>query len=236
MKARNFGVGFVAAAALVFAASLANAYNIPVVNGDFQLQSLPAGYVTPNTDAIPAWDKSNPSVGSVWNLDGWGPGAAFPKQNYWNASAITNQNQVAILDGFNSISQIVRDPSNSLQNLKIQSGWTYELSALVGTPALPGGSPSGYGIGLFVGSVPLDLSFGAAPTRDFSEVDLSYTATANDAGKDLRIVLMSFGNPVAFDNVKLTSTAVPEPSTLLGLGSLGLMGLVFATRRWWKRG
>ena len=228
MKARNLGIGFVAAAVLVLASSLANAYTIPVTNGDFESPALTSGSVTLNTVPIPGWDKEPGSVARVWNLEGWGPGAQLPLTPLWSASAVANQHQVAILDGFSAITQTLHDSIDPSKGLK--AGFTYQLSAQVGSPA---GFGSGYGIGLFQDSIPLAMSFGAAPVGDFSDVSLSFKATADTSS--FKIMLLSFGGPmVAFDNVSLT--AVPEPSTVVGLGSLGLMGLIFVGRRWWRRG
>ncbi len=228
MKARHFGVGLIAAAVLVLASGLANAYTIPVTNGNFELPALTSGSVSLNSAPIPGWDRDPGSVARVWNLEGWGPGAQLPLTPLWSANAVANQHQVAVLDGFSGLTQTLHDPIDPSKGLK--AGFTYQLSAQVGSPI---GFGSGYGIGLFESNgVPLALKFGAAPVGDFADVSLSFTATQNTS--NFKIMLLSFGGPmVAFDNVSLT--AVPEPSVLMGLGSLGLVGLVYAGRRWWRR-
>ncbi len=70
------------------------------------------------------------------------------------------------------------------------------------------------------------------PDTDFSwnEYTTSYTATADDAGKD--IILAAYGRSATYiDDVQVVSTA-PEPSSLT-LAGIGLLGLLLV-RRWRK--
>lgn len=64
----------------------------------------------------------------------------------------------------------------------------------------------------------------------------TYTATDEDAGKTVTIVLShngSIGSQADFDNVRLDAAAVPEPATVsfLGIGGLGMAIVRFARRR-----
>jgi hypothetical protein len=73
---------------------------------------------------------------------------------------------------------------------------------------------------------------GDAATGSFTSVSLNFDDREEGAfnGAPLKVILGSInGSPVAFDNVHLS--AVPEPSALLGMGSLGLMGLALVVRR-----
>ena len=64
----------------------------------------------------------------------------------------------------------------------------------------------------------------------FADETVTFTSGATVAPGDLRIVLTSDGPQADFDNVRLTASTVPEPSSLsLLAGGLGL--LLYARRR-----
>ncbi len=64
----------------------------------------------------------------------------------------------------------------------------------------------------------------------WSDWTATYTATAADAGKTLTILLTSTGGQGDWDDVRLDSNAVPEPASMLLLGS-GLLTVALAARR-----
>jgi hypothetical protein len=69
----------------------------------------------------------------------------------------------------------------------------------------------------------------------FSTSTVSYTAQIGDEGKKLSLRLLNtnasgLGREVDFDNVRLNTTNIPEPATVL-LVALGLIGLAGSRRR-----
>jgi hypothetical protein len=93
-----------------------------------------------------------------------------------------------------------------------------------------------YSIALYAGSTLLAKLPPSTSTFDiligtFADETLTYTSGATVAPGDLRIVLSSDGNQANFDDVKLTASNVPEPSSLsLLAGGLGLLIFVFRRR------
>jgi hypothetical protein len=111
---------------------------------------------------------------------------------------------------------------------------TYMLSVDVGH-RLDEPLGTNYSIALYAGNtllamLPPSTSTGTIPIGTFADETLTYTSGATVAPGDLRIVLSSAGNQANFDDVTLTTSTVPEPSSLsLLAGGLGL--LIFALRR-----
>jgi len=69
-----------------------------------------------------------------------------------------------------------------------------------------------------------DISGGLPGVGDFGTLTLSFMGSAATSGQSLGIELASFSNQTNWDNVRLSDSTVPEPTsvTLLGLGLVGL--------------
>ena len=98
----------------------------------------------------------------------------------------------------------------------------------------PNGYATNYTIALYAGSMLLNSftsSNGMITPGTFADETVTFTSDASvTPGEDLRIVLTSADAQTAFDDVKLTATATPEPSSLTLLAS-GLGLLFFVLRR-----
>jgi hypothetical protein len=103
------------------------------------------------------------------------------------------------------------------------------------------GRVPGYHVQLLAGSTLLSEGTSLNPNDGFLSSAVSYIALAGNSliGQHLKIVLISNGSQVNFDNVRLDATSLdlaptpvsnPEPATLImwGMGILGLAG--------WARG
>ena len=148
-------------------------------------------------------DDGNPSGGTLGDMD--------DNQVFFN------------VNGGNGISQTLAD--------SIVVGNTYTMTVAVGDrDAGSRATFSGYDIRLLAGgSLVASTSSTVSPgDGTFTDVSFSYTAEAGDSGLlgiELRETNGGGGKAVDFDNVRLSFTAVPEPSStaLLSLGGLALM-------------
>ncbi len=123
-----------------------------------------------------------------------------------------------------SISQILTDvlAADHVYTLTVEAGNRYQ-NYLSGRPF------PGYSIELLAGGVALNPVTLTLPIPDygyFETATLTYFASSDDPllGQSLGIRLISNGIQVNWDNVRLSNTAVPEPATLLLIGS-GLLGI-----------
>lgn len=114
--------------------------------------------------------------------------------------------------------------------ITIIEGNTYELTVDVGVTA-PFNAHTGtfrlYGSTLGFGTALAGTEKSVLTTQSVWELNetTSFTATATEAGQTLGIALTTTGTQTEWDNVRLTITPVPEPSSaaLLGLGGLALI-------------
>lgn len=115
---------------------------------------------------------------------------------------------------------------------------TYVLTVDVGHRLDASTSPTGYltnyTIALYAGTTLLNsfsASNGVIPIGEFADETVTFTSGATVPAGDLTIVLTSVGPQADFDNVRLTASTVPEPSSLTLLaGALGVMFLALRRR------
>jgi len=190
---------------LLAIASPASAGPITVLNSSFELADI-TGFTGTTPDD--------------WTVNGTGTGLNdIDTGVYAGAGAALVGEQVAFANANRELSQVLTE------TLTAAVGTTYELTVAVGlrSDLLTGD----YDIQLLAGSTVLANVTGSAAAL-FADVDFTYVSTGLEAeiGQALQIVLASTATQTQYDNVRLTSTAIPEPSSLLlvGLGMLGLIG------------
>jgi hypothetical protein len=213
----------------------ASATSIAIANASFESPILAEGAATNN--AVPAWTSTvsntcspqcylvfNPAVGNV----------DFPSG--------------AVPDGSNALSMVsgfVNVPVTQTLTATLAADTVYTLTVDIGNPAGRGDiAQFGFSLGV-VGSSGAYASFisndmSVIPSGTFIEFSASSAIAAGnpDVGRTLIVQLwgpasQGPGQPyAAFDNVRLTASAVPEPMTAAALAAgLLVLGLSRASRR-----
>ncbi len=108
------------------------------------------------------------------------------------------------------------------------AGVTYTLQVeILHRTDIPMGGIAQLEVGGVVVATATGVDMGPGTWSDWTAV---YTATAADAGKTLTILLTSTGAQGDWDDVRLNSNAVPEPSSMMLLAS-GLLTMGYSLRR-----
>ena len=190
-------------------------------------RSLATSLTIPNWDfeAITLLDGKSSSLGNIpgWNTDQssgiygtWNPSSAAYHQDYGGVN-------VAWVN-YGYFSQVL--PYN------LTAGHLYTLTVDVGYQQASSCSTCtswNYEIELLAGWNLLNAYSGTGTAGEWDTASLTYLASAS--GGPLEIRLGASGKRSHFDNVRLNNTAVPEPGTLMLLGS-GLLGLaVFGKKK-----
>ena len=156
-------------------------------------------------------------------IPGWtttGQSGSFQPSSTYFALPLPDGNIVAYSNG-GSISQTLA--------ASLTPDTIYTLSVDVGNRL--DGEVTDYSIALYVDGTllsSLSSSNGVIPAGTFADETVTYTSGAVVPAGNLSIVLTSGGVQADFDNVRLTASTVPEPSSLsLLAAALGLMVLVF---------
>ena len=145
---------------------------------------------------------------------------APPSLNYTGSTALANvfANSVSVLSYSGSDSGLFTVNSIDMANYFTQTG-----------------SPGNAASVVFTGNFKYDYLHGQSPS-----VTLNYTHGANDSLETVNFGSL-FANvqnftitqgavPIQFDNIHLTTAAVPEAGTLLALGGMSALGLVSVRR------
>jgi len=195
-------IGILLLVAVTGAPSLA--WPITIANSSFEADTLETGGWT---YGVPGWIVTE---GGAWN----------PDTGHYPEGAPDGANVAWIVNA--SLSQTLSDT--------VQANYHYTLEAYVGKLST---EPVHYYVELVAaesGAV-LAAATGDVTQQTFSLVKASYTATNQHIGEHLQVVIRNTESiETDFDNVTLTSSAAPVPSTLLLLGS-SLLGLAGYMRR-----
>lgn len=211
------------ALALSMVAGQVGAASIAITNADFEAVQRSDGGIAIGAHA-PGWTFVNGTYG-VYN-----PSLAF----YSNAQITDPPNSGVIGTMSGPMVAFIFSSANAHLTAttahSVVAGERYQLTVAVGTRS--NSSPGTTYLALLDGDSELarhDVGVGERVVGSFTDITLSYTASAADAGA-LRVRLgQDGGNHSDFDNVRLTVSAVPEPASwaLLVCGA----GLLVALRR-----
>jgi hypothetical protein len=201
------------------ASGFASFTNIPVTNSSFQ--DLPDGvHLHPNQfttsdQGIPGWvitPTSSPFTGQFHPV--------FGNHGHFNFfSPAPNGGDISAYSAFGTIEQDVGT---------VQEGQIYTLTVELGRRHDEGIFAAS--ADLLVGSSPFPANGTPPPPGHWSTFIASFVGTTANEGEPIMIQLNAFENQGSFGSVRLTETPVPEPSSMLLLGS-GVLGLAQLLRR-----
>ena len=129
--------------------------------------------------------------------------------------------QIAYMNGATLYQNVGTIEANSTYEMTVAIGERLDLSFNSLTISMRASSDTG--------TILASQSYNAtdAPNGTFSDVSFSFSSAdfAGEVGNDLFLVFQSGGVQVLLDNVRISETAIPEPSAaaILGLAGLALM-------------
>jgi len=193
----------------------------------------PGAFASPVTVENWSFESSSVTDPGAWSygIEGWAHDGGDAFGGIWVPSSGYTMD---VPDG-NSIGFLSEGSIWQETNHQIEANTTITLSLDIGNRDLEGyGLPEEYDVRLMAyegtESTILANSSSLAPGVGlFETLTLSYNPLLGDVGKNLGIQIWSGGSQLNFDNVVLTNDAianhaVPEPATMLLLGT-GLLGL-----------